>query len=92
MTHRFLHTCVESTYEDMLLLEQSEARISMAAFVAKVGVEAFLALGERLGYDAGFPLEDDVHRPRASRGSGPRGRSRMSHSRIEHIYVEASGE
>ena len=92
MTYRFLHTCVESTYEDMLLLEQSEARISIREFVARVGAEAFLELGERLGYDAGFPLEADVHVTFHEGHYRGKRATWMSHSRIEHIFVEEEAD
>lgn len=83
----YVHSCPDSTYEDIQALILSERDVSLATFRKAVGLSQWRTLVEGLGYDRHLPISKDWH-VRYYRGVY-RGVPCyfLRHSRIEHIFT-----
>jgi len=59
--YRYVHSCVDSTYEDMCDLLETEDEVTREEFVKNVNEEDRVLLEQRLGYDSDFRITDDWH-------------------------------
>jgi hypothetical protein len=83
----FVHSCVNSTYEDIQALMASETAVSLATFRTAVGPEQWREIRSNLGYDRYFPISKDWH-VGYFKGTYRRVPAYfLRHSRIEYIFT-----
>lgn len=87
VAYYYVHSCPDSTYEDIQALMRSEHPVSLATFRRAVGIKQWRTITAQLGYDRFFPISKDWH------VGYYRGVYRgvpcyfLRHSRIEHIFT-----
>lgn len=83
----YVHSCPDSTYEDIQALQSTERDISLTTFRKAIGPVRWKEIVANLGYDRHFPITRDWH-VRYFRGVY-RGVPCvfLRHSKIEHIFT-----
>lgn len=83
----YVHSCPDSTYEDIQALMETERDISVETFRKAIGPSQWASIQSQLGYDRSFSIRKDWH-VRFYKGVY-RGIPCVfvRHSRIEHIFT-----
>ena len=83
----YVHSCPESTYEDIQALMESEQDVSLQTFRKAIGPAQWREIKQALGYDRSFPISKDWH-VRYYKGVYRHVPAYfVRHSRIEHIFT-----
>jgi hypothetical protein len=88
MRYIYLHSCPDSTYEDMCALQESERPVTLATFRRAIGLEQWAWIQKNLGYDRSFPISKDWHVGYFKGTYRGVPAYFLRHSRIEHIFTE----
>jgi hypothetical protein len=85
--YQYVHSCADSTYEDIQALQASEKEVGIDSFRRAIGTQAWRELQANLGYDRDFPISRDwaVRYGKGTYRGVPCYFCR--HSRIEHIFT-----
>lgn len=57
--YQFVTSCVDSTYEDIRALQDSEQSVALATFRRAIGPTQWREITSNLGYDRSFPITKD---------------------------------